>query len=64
MTRIVIVLDIDNVDSTLADPHDVADALLNERLPTFQVGSLFRTPDSYDLAEPISGTYLSAEWAE
>lgn len=34
MTRLTIVVEVEDVDPTLVDPHDVADALLDDITPT------------------------------
>lgn len=55
MARIVIVIDVD-LPPTLHDPHEVADGLLDQRLPTF----VPETPFMNDRG--VSGAFISAEW--
>lgn len=61
MTRLVSVWEIADVDSTLVDPHEVVDSILDETRPTIAVGCSFDIyPGEHDGAARAS--FVSAEW--
>lgn len=66
MARLVIIIDLPNVDDTLVDPHTTADELfaVAEDFPTFAGGETFdvRVTIDGDGPEWCAARYVSAEW--
>lgn len=59
MTQLVVTLDVHKPTATLTDPHDVADALFHDDVPTFSPGDAF---EFEHYRQEIAGTFVSAEW--
>lgn len=63
MPRLVISLEIHNLDPALSDPHEVVEALFGTDLPTFSPGTrVLLTAAPYEPAADVWVTFEAAEW--